>query len=110
MRTTLAVALGVVFAYALQGCNDQGGVSAEGCSSDGTITFQGRAYTPGFDVLGLDAADEKGKRLGLGELLTCGDGDGAPVEVFKVVGVEVRRAVYVEPPYGAMRRADPDER
>lgn len=56
---------------------------------DGTITFRDRAYTPGFDVVSLDARDEKGKRLGVGEVVRCDGRDGEEVEVFKIVGVSV---------------------
>ena len=106
LRTLLCVAL----ACAMAGCAEQGGVSAEGCSTSASIGFEGREYTSVQSLDGLRADEvEVGRRLGIGEApSSCGDAPGQRVQVFKVVGVPATQAVFAKPVYGLMARSNMD--
>ena len=93
------------------GCTGDESVGAETCSLSPTIAFQGREYTAADAVGGLSERQVKvGHRLGAGETSACSGDDGQRVQVFKVVGVPVKRAVHAEPVYGLMMRSHLDER
>lgn len=101
-----ALAFAATGAFALAGCASEDHFGTE-CSATATITFRGRAYTDGFEASSKGGEVEKGRRLGSGRTVpSCNDldGKGERLEVFKVVGVPVARAVYVDPPFGAMGR------
>jgi hypothetical protein len=93
------------------GCGEGESSSAEGCILAPTIGFHGRQYTESDELNGLPERQFRvGRSLGVGELPAyCGRGDGDRVQVFKVVGVPVERAVFAEPPYGLAVRSHFDE-
>lgn len=110
MKTALRTLLCVAVACTLSGCQDQGGVSAEGCSTSASIGFEAREYTAVETLDGMTTDEvEVGPRLGFGEVpSTCGDDPGRRVRVFKVVGVPPTQAVFAKPVYGLMARSNVD--
>jgi hypothetical protein len=95
----------------IAGCGEDESFSAEGCLVAPTVGFQGREYTEFDEVNGVpERMIRVGRLLGMGELPRyCGRGDGDRVQVFKVVGVAVKRAIYVEPPHGLAVRSHFDQ-
>lgn len=87
------------------GCGEDVNSSVGGCDITTTVGFHGREYTDLGEVRGLSGRQaERGRRLGFGEMADCPGVQGERVQVFKVVGVPVQRAVYVAP-NGLMKRS-----
>lgn len=110
VKIAVRILLSTAVACALSGCDEQGGVSAEGCSTSASIGFEGREYTAVESLDGTTTDEvEIGPRIGFGEVpSSCGDGPGRRVEIFKVVGVPATQAVFAKPVYGLMARSNLD--
>jgi hypothetical protein len=79
------------------------------CSLDGTVFFEGRSYIPAEKMSGMKGRDPRpGEYLGLGETAACPGREPHEVQMFKVVGVSVERAVHTKDSYGLMIRKDSD--
>jgi hypothetical protein len=91
-------------------CGEGESVSAEGCLLSPAVDFHGREYTESDEVNGLSERQiKRGRPLGVGELPSyCGDSEGDRVQIFKVVGVSVKRGVYADPPFGLVVRSHLD--
>jgi hypothetical protein len=109
MRARLPAAAGLLLLSSLTaGCDsdEQGDAS---CSLTASIAFEGREYIAVESLPGLKRTEIRaGKRLGPGEAATCPGQPVREVQVFKVAGMPVGRAVFVEPGYGLMERWNRD--
>jgi hypothetical protein len=110
MRARLLASAGLLLLSLLTvGCDSDEQVHAS-CSLSASITFENREYTAVESLPGLGRRKVRiGERLGSGELGTCPGQPERRVEVYKVVGVPVERAVFSEPEYGLMRGLEPGE-
>src|SRR4051812_22877938 len=108
LRASLAslTACGVMLS---SGCGEDVQSSVGGCDITASVALHGREYTEGGEIGGeSDRRVERGRRIGFGEMATCPGGEPDRVRVFKVVGVPLHRAVYVEP-FGFMMRSHFDK-
>ena len=110
MRARLHASAGLLLLSLLTaGCNSDEQVQAS-CSLTASITFESREYTAVESLPGLNRRKVRiGERLGSDELGTCPGQPERRVEVYKVVGVPVERAVFSKPEYGLMRGLEPGE-
>ena len=111
MRARLHTAAGLLLLSSLTaGCDsDERGGDAS-CSLTASIAFAGREYTAIQSLPGLKRTEIRaGKRLGTGEAATCPGQAVQEVQVFKVVGIPVARAVFSKPEFGLMERWNQDE-
>lgn len=109
MQARLPAAAGLLVLFWLAaGCGSdvQGDAS---CSLTASIGFEGREYIAVESLSGTNPTEIRaGKPLGTGEAATCPGQPVREVQVFKVTGVPVDRAVFVEPGYGLMERWNRD--
>ena len=113
MKESLKVSLACLTACGVMlsaGCGEDVQSSVGGCDITASVGFHGREYTEGGEVGGLsDRQVERRRRVGFGEMAACPGDEPDRIRVFKVAGLPVHRAVYVEP-YGLMKRShfDPE--
>lgn len=110
MPSRLAVALGIlVLAGSLGGCDlDEQGMTS--CSLTANITFNDREYIAVGSLPGVTGTEARtGKHLGTGEIGTCPGEPERQVQVYKLVGVPVERAVFSKQEHGLMRSLKPGE-
>lgn len=82
---------------------------AASCQVAPTIAFGGREYIAVHSLPGrVDGKVRAGELLGQGEAAHCPGWPERPVEVYKVVGVPVGRAVVSRPEFGLMERWNRD--
>ena len=98
----------LLLAGLLSACAEDDRVSAS-CSLTATIAFEGREYEAVDSLPGLEAMEvEVGERLGTGERAACPGEKAERVQVYEVVGVPARRAIFSEPVFGLMGRWNED--
>lgn len=105
----LPLALGVVvLAWSTGGCgsSEQGTAS---CLIAATIAFDGREYIAVGSLPSQERDEVRiGERLGTGERATCPGDPVQQVQVYRLAGVPVGRAVWSEPEFGLMHRWNRD--
>jgi hypothetical protein len=109
MRTHLhGAAVLMLLSPMTAGCSSDEQVQAS-CSMAPTIAFEGREYIAVGSLPGLKRTEVRaGKRLGTGESASCPGQPMQEVQVFKVAGVPVGKAVFVKPNDGLMKRWNRD--
>jgi hypothetical protein len=106
MRAALPVAAGLLV-IPLVGC---GADERAPCALPAHITFEGKTYIAADDLPGRQSGEVRvDERLGTGQLGTCPGEPEQAVDVFRVAGVSVERAVFSKPKHGLMRPLGPDE-
>ena len=103
MLTRLHVVTVLVLCLLATGCGRDERVGGVQCDLSETITFRGHAYDAVHPRSGSGRVQVRtGRQVGEGVAAHCPGQEAQHVQVYKVVGVSVREAVFAKPVYGLM--------